>query len=373
MTERLKKSVLYTYGVADMFLLLMLSMEMFYFTAFLTDYARFPMAAVGVILWVTGAVDLLCALLAGVVLQKMVLRFGGKYRSWLLIGPPLFAPLFILEFTKIGGDALAAVLIMFGFLAGHLLLSIVFTASGAMVGRLSRLPDEVTILSASRAQGMAAAGLVFSVTGMPMILYFGERTDDVTGFTLATAIYAVFMILGYWYVYRITSGKDPYDAEAAGSSAKDSGQSVREIAGLVFRNPPLLLLIVAETFRNTNYSIVMAFAIYYFKYVVNDLVFMSVFLLATSIAALLGSVAATWIGVRFGKRTVYWAFLVLAAAAFFAAKLLASSVWSFTALCAAATLLAGIASSMSTALFSDTVIYGEWKRAKTSARSPWPS
>ena len=36
MAERLSKSLLYTFGVADMFFLLMVSMEMFYFTAFLT-------------------------------------------------------------------------------------------------------------------------------------------------------------------------------------------------------------------------------------------------------------------------------------------------------------------------------------------------
>jgi Na+/melibiose symporter-like transporter len=44
MAERLSKSLLYTYGVADMFFILMVNMEMFYFTAFLTDYAQFTMA-----------------------------------------------------------------------------------------------------------------------------------------------------------------------------------------------------------------------------------------------------------------------------------------------------------------------------------------
>ena len=378
MVERLKKSLLYTYGVADMFFLLMVSMELFYFTAFLTDYARFSMALTGIILWITGAVDILCALIAGVILQKATLKFGGKYRSWFLIGPSLFAPLFILQFTKVGSDSAAAIIIIVGFLTSHLLWNIVFTASGAMVGRLSRLPDEITILSTSRAQGMSAAGLIFSVTGLPMILYFGKFTNnDVAGFTLAAVVYAIFMILGYGYIYKITAGKDPYDEGATGSSKNEANQSVKDIVGLVFKNPPLLLLIIAETFRNTYYSIVMAFAIYYFKYVLDDLAFMSVFLLATSIAALIGSCAAAWIGVNFGKRNSYWVFLALAAAAFVSAKFLGANAWSFTVVCGIATLFAGIASSMSTALFSDTVIYGEWRtgkniRAFTMALSNFP-
>jgi glycoside/pentoside/hexuronide:cation symporter, GPH family len=365
MAERLKKSLLYTYGVADMFFLLMADLELFYFAVFLTDHARFSMAITGVILWVTGAIDIACAFIAGVILQKTTLKFGGKYRSWFLIGPPLFAPLFLLQFSKVGGDSLAALIIIIGFLTSHLLWNVVFAASGSMVGRLSQLPDEVTVLSANRAQGMAAAGLIFSVTGWPMIMFLGSFTGDVAGFTLAAAVFAFFMILGYWYIYKITAGKDPYDENAADTSKNEANWSVREMIGLVLRNPPLLLLSVAETFRNANYSIGMAFAIYYFKYVVQDVPFLSVFLLVTAVAGLLGSCAATLIGVRIGKRNSYWVFLVLSALGFVAAKFLGHTAWSFTLFCSSATLFAAIASSMSTGLYSDTVIYGEWKTGKS--------
>jgi hypothetical protein len=47
-----------------------------------------------------------------------------------------------------------------------------------MVGRLGRRPEDTTLLSASRAQGMAASGVLFSITGMPMILFFGKYTDE---------------------------------------------------------------------------------------------------------------------------------------------------------------------------------------------------
>jgi len=233
-----------------------------------------------------------------------------------------------------------------------------------MVGRLSQVPDEITVLSASRAQGMSAAGLIFSVTGLPMALFFGAFASDVAGFTIAAAVYAMLMILGYWYVYKITAGKDPYNENAADASKNESEPSIREMLGLVLRNPPLLLLCVAETFRNSNYSIGMAFAIYYFKYVLQDLSFLSVFLLVTAIAALLGSCAAALIGVRFGKRNSYWVFLVLSALGFVAAKFLGDTAWSFTFICSIAALFAAIASSMSTGLYSDTVTYGEWKTGK---------
>ncbi len=364
MVERLNKSLLYTYGVGDLAFALMSNMEMFFFTAFLTDYAQFSLVIVGQILYLTSLVDIVCALVAGVILQRVTLKFGGKYRSWFLVGPPIVAPLFILQFTKIGSDFTAALIIVFGFIASHLLWNVVFTASGAMVGRLSQLPDERTILSASRAQGMVAAGLVLSATGLPMITFFGVHTNKVIGLTIAVGVYTILMILGYWYIYKMTAGKDPYDETGMDASKKESRQSLREIIGLVFKNPPLLLLILAETFRNTCIFIVTAFAFYYFAYVLDNAAFLSLFILAISIAGLGGACAATWVGVKIGKRNSYWIFLVLAAIGFASAKFLGGTAWGFTTIFCIASMLGMVPQSMSTALFSDTVVYGEWKTGK---------
>jgi glucuronide carrier protein len=362
--QRLSKSLLYTYGIADMFFLLMISMEMFYFAAFLTDYAQFSMTVISVILWITGVVDIVCALAAGVILQRVTLKYGGKYRSWFLVGPPIVAPLFVMQFSKIGNDWIAASIIVAAFILSHLLYNVVFTASGSMVGRLSQLPEERTILSTSRSQGWSAAGLIFSVTGLPMLMFFSSSTGKIHGFAITVIVYAVFMVLGYLYIYRITAGEDHYDDISLETSKDGSKQSLREIVSLVFANPPLLRLIGAETFRYAGASITTAFAFYFFNYVFKNLEFMTVFLLVTSIAMLVGAFFSTWIGIQIGKRRSYWIFLVLSAVTFASAKFFGKTEWSFTAIFAAASSFGSIAGSMTTALFADTVIYGEWKTGK---------
>jgi Na+/melibiose symporter-like transporter len=364
MTKKLNKLLLYTYGFADLGFVLITNMEMYFFSAFLTDYAEFSLSITGYILAFTSLADIVFALVAGVILQKVTLMYGGKYRSWFLVGPPFVAVLFILQFTKIGTTLSAAIIIGFGFVASHLIWNIVFTASASMVGRLSRSPNERTILSASRAQGMSAAGIIFSVTSLPIIYFFTSHTNEVAGFSLASAVYACLMVLGYLYIYKITSGMDPYDETIPDAGAKSRKQSVFEMVELVFKNPPLLLLIVAEVFRNSYILILAAFAIYYFKYVLHNLAFLTVFILAISISRLLGTFAATWIGVKIGKRHSYWIFLALAAIAFASGKFFGGTTWSFTIIFCLGSLLGMVASSMSTALFSDTVIYGEWKTGK---------
>jgi Na+/melibiose symporter-like transporter len=302
MTERLSRSVLYTFGVGDLCFTLMISMEVYFFAAFLTDFAQFSLARFHQILSVTSLADIICALVAGIILQKVTLKFGGKYRSWLLVGPPIVVPLFILQFSKIGTDSMAVWIIILAYIASHLVFNVVFAAYGSMVGILSQLPDDRTILSTSRAQGASAAGLIFSVTALPMIAFFSTRTNDILGHTITTAVYAVLMMLGYGYIYWITAGGDPNIQKSAPVLEKDAGQTIREIVVLVFKNPPLLLLIIAETFRNTSLFFVASFAFYYFGYVLNKSASMSGFILAIHIAALLGTFAAVWVGVKIGKR-----------------------------------------------------------------------
>lgn len=361
MAERLKKSLLYTYGIGDLFFALMVNMEAYFFAVFLTDYARFSLTVTGQILGLTSLIDIACALVGGVILQKVTLKYGGKYRSWFLVGPPLVAPLFILQFTKIGGDLTAACIVMFGFVASHLLFNVVVSATGAMVSRLSQFPDERTILSTSRAQGMSAAGLILSATAMPMILFFSSHTGKVAGFSVTVAVYAFLMILGYWYVYGITKGKDLYDEIPTDISRSKSSQSVKEIVGLVFKNPPLMYLTLAQVFGSTAMFLITALAVYYFTYVVGEPAFLSLYILATSIARLMGSLAASWIGLRLGKRKVYCIFVTLAAAGYASGLFLRETPWGFTIVFCISSMLAVIAASMNTALFADTVVYGEWK------------
>jgi glucuronide carrier protein len=364
MPERLNKSLLYTYGIADLGFVLVTNMELFFFAAFLTDRADFSLSLTGYILGFTSLADIAFALAGGIVLQKLTLRYGGKYRSWFLVGPPFVAALFILQFSRIGPSLPAALIIVFGFTGSHLIWNIVFTACASMVGRLSQWPDERTVLSVSRAQGMSAAGIIFSVTSWPLINFFTSRTGEIAGFSLASAIYALMMVGGYLYLYFMTAGRDPYDENISPAGTGAQRQSIYEIIGPVFKNPPLMFLIAAETFRNSYIFIVASFAIYYFKYVLEDQAFLTWFMFTISISRLLGTFAAAWIGVRIGKRRSYWIFLVLTAAAFASGKLFAGTRWGYTMVFGIGSLLGMVATAMSTALFSDTVVYGEWKTGK---------
>ena len=364
--EKLKKSLLYTYGVGDMFFVLMVCMEMYYFTAFLTDYAQFSMKTVSTIQYITGVFDIGCALLAGILLHKINLKFGGKYRSWFLIGPLPVAMLFILQFTKIGPEVTAIGIIIVAFVTSHLLWNVIVSCSGAMVGRMTDRTEELTILSASRAQGMAAAGLVFSATGLPLIAFFSVRTSQLASMPLTVAVYSVLMILGYLYIYKMTAGKDPYDDEVRSTSKQQTKLSIMDTFRLVLRNPPLRMLVISEIFRSSCVQLVAATAFYYFRYVRGDLDFMSIFLVITAAASFTGATLARWVGPRLGKRRTYWMTLICAGTAYASSYFLGTTSLRFALLIGVGAMFLAIASGINTALYADTVVYGEWKTGKNT-------
>jgi Na+/melibiose symporter-like transporter len=142
-------------------------------------------------------------------------------------------------------------------------------------------------------------------------------------------------------------------------------------------NPPLLFLILVLTFGSASLFIVLGMAVYYFTYVIGRPALLSLFILGISVARLIGTFAATWIGVKLGKRNSYWIFIALAAVGFASAWFVNDDPLSFMLIFCLSTVFASVAGSMNTALFADTVVYGEWKtgqniRAFTMALMNFP-
>ncbi len=365
MAEKLKKSLLYTYGIGDLCFTLLVCMEIYYFPVFLTDYAKFSLGTSSVIAYVTAAGDIVCAFLAGAVLQRVSFKFGGQFRSWLVIAPPLVVILFLFQFSKVGGEYLAATIIIIGFLTSHLFWNVGYGAIGGLMGSITQDPDERTILSSSRAQGQSAGNLLFSPTGTVMVPFFTAGIGLVYGFSVTILIFGIVMILGYFYLYKMSAtGKTAEMAAVPNETVAPDKKSVGEMVGLVFRNPPLLFLMIAETFRNTGLFFILSFATYYFKNVLANEAFFTVFVLANGIGTLLGAFASPWIGVKIGKRHSYGLACIISGLVYLSVAFIEVSSWSFTIIFSIAAMIGCASQAMSGALFVDTSVYGEWKTGK---------
>ena len=129
MKKPLSKAIKALYGVGDMGFSLMVSCETYLFVFFLTDVAKFSLAWVAVIGSVTTIVDAVLSPIYGGIISGTKPMKWGRNRSWMLITPPIVVLLFMFTFSKVGSEAVAAIIVMASFISSHIIWNIGWVAN----------------------------------------------------------------------------------------------------------------------------------------------------------------------------------------------------------------------------------------------------
>lgn len=340
-------------------------MEIFFFAAFLTDYAKLPVALAGTVLMVTSIFDILWVPTAGIILERSGMRWG-RYRSWLLIGPPVAALFFVLQFTNIGSPTTSAILISIGFIVSHLIWNIFYAAHVAMNNSMTTVREERISMASSRGMFNAIGSIAFSMVGAKTIQLLGNG-NDALGCTLTVIVSGFIMCLCYWTIFALTKdyAYHPNSAENQKSSKNDK-MSIGEMLKQIVVNPPLIGLMMAELGRFLGRFIIFGLAFYYFKYVLNDLGMIAIFFTGLTVVSLLGAMLASPIAKNFGERNTYAFAMVLFVAGLLIVWALPMTSTSFMAVMFTAYLGYGIADALGVAMYSAVVDYGEWKTGKNA-------
>jgi sugar (glycoside-pentoside-hexuronide) transporter len=361
----LKKSVINLYGLPSFGFQLFVSMEIFFFAAFLTDYAKIPVALAGTVLMITSIFDIVWVPTAGVILEKSNMRWG-RYRSWMLIGPPLAMVFYILQFAKIGTPMTNAILISVGFIISHLIWNIFYAAHVAMNNSLTTIREERISMASNRGMFNALGSLAFSMIGAKTIKLLGDG-DQALGCTLTVIASGVIMILCYWILFAMTKNYS-YNA-TPDSGAKPEAvnkMSVGEMLKQIIINPPLMGLMMAELGRFLGRFIIFGLAFYYFKYVVTNLGAISIFFTGLTVVAFFGAMASAPLAKKFGERNTYILSLTLFIIGLLVVWAMPMNATSFMVVMFLAYLGYGMPDALSVAMYSATVDYGEWKTGKNA-------
>lgn len=361
--KKLKKSVVNLYGLPSFGFQLFVNMEVFFFAAFLTDYAKIPVAIAGTVLMVTSIFDIVWVPTAGVILEKSNMRWG-RYRSWLLIGPPLASFFFILQFLKIGDPVTNAILISIGFIVSHLIWNIFYAGHIAMNNSMTTVREDRISMASNRGMFNALGAIGFSLAGAKSIQVLGGG-NSALGSTLTVLVSAVLMTLCYWTLFAMT--KDyAYHPSASGQTESKDKMSIFEMLKQIVVNPPLIGLMLAELGRYLGRFVIFGMAFYYFKYVVNNLAVISIFFTGLNVVCFFGAIATAPLAKKFGERNVYILSLTLFIVGLLTVWALPMNYISFMIVMFVAYLGYGMPDALGVAMYSATVDYGEWKTGKNA-------
>lgn len=360
--ERPKSSAMNLFGLGEIGFVMMMSMAVNYYSYFLTDVAKIGAATAGVILLLARIGDMVAVFVAGASIEKLTVKRFGKYRTWIILAPPFTAALFILMFTNFSVMGVGAKSIFLGtaYVLAHLSVNLAWTSQSALIPIIGSHPDDRLKLSALRGQISSAATIIFGIVAMPMVLFLGGG-DESQGFLVTVAIFAVVQFFGYQLMQRIAK---PYALSL--SSAANQTVSVKDMLSTIFTNKYLLLFFMIEVCINCARFMIFGLAVYYFKYVAQNMLLVSVFFTVVSVGGLIGAFAGEFFGKKMSKKYVYIFGISFEIICFALMWMVAKNPYAYIILNGCVALGTGFANSVTYALFADTADYGEWKTGKSA-------
>lgn len=368
MKKELSKVLKVFFGVGDLGFSLMTAVEMMAFTFFLTEIAQFPLAISTAILLVTSTVDAILSPFYGAVISGMKAMKWGRYRSWLLVGPPLVIVFFTLQFTKIGSDTMAAVLICVGFIVSHIIWNLVWVANVSLITVLAKDEVERGLLASRRMTYTSASNLVSSYTSITLGVTLGLMLKNpVFGFTLTALLMGVLMMIGYYAHFVMTKGYEETSINELEANmnveepAKEKGAGAGAMIKNLFLNPPLLVLMVADLAKNMVIFMYFAVLVYQYQYVLQRMDLLTMHILITGISTTVGSYSAAYLIKKLSSRTSVLLASFVGAISFVSAKIFAFDLVPFIISMSVFMFVIGIAYAGFVSLYADTAIYGEWK------------
>jgi len=337
-----------------------------FLTYYYVDVWGIPATA---LLWMMPLVRLIGAFddpIMGLIADRTQTRWG-KFRPYLLWGA---IPYGICGYIMFAGPHLSATgRLFYAYITYALMLTsytVINVPYSSLLGVISPSSRTRTVASSFRFVGAFTGALLISLFVRPLVRYFGGG-DEMHGFRLTMAIFAVASVLMFWATFATTRERV---TPPVGQKA-----NVREELRELFRNWPWVMLLVASVLSTTFVALRSGSTLFYFKYVVGDdgtpifvgLDRSTVFLTSGSIGLVLGTACLGSIARKIDKKYCAAALSAITGLCFVSFFFLPKDSYGLMlALNVIAQFAAGPTSALTWALYGDVADYGEWKFGRRS-------
>lgn len=352
------RKIRWFWGVSEIGFSIMSIMETSFLLYFLTDVAQYPLGLAAVITGFSAVADALCAVVAGVVIDKVSFK-NGKYRPWLLCCPPLVTVSFVFCFTRIGGDLLAGAVVITAYVVSHFFWTIAWTANRNLISVLTDDPEEISFLSARIAIGGSLGKIAGSLLVPRLAAAMGSALPGTAAYTTVAAITGCLFMAGYLLHYFMTKGYER--APAVQKRAAPLGELFHSVAG----NSNLAAVLLHDTIRLVSFYGIAASATYYAGIVLRDPSAVTGILLMFYAGTAAGACFSRRLSGRFGVRGAC-AVSCAACAALHGLCYFSSSIVLTMALLFLAQAGFGAAYGLTSKLYGMCGIYGQWRTGKNA-------
>ena len=364
----LSQTLKYFFGVGDAGFVLMSNIETFYFMTFLTDIAGFGAVIAGMINSVFTTVDACLSWLYGGIINGTKAKRWGRYRSWLLIVPWMVPFLYAFMFLRVSdNEMLSAVIIIAAAILSHVVWNFAYVANATLVSVVGKTPEEKATLASSRATWNNIGGLLFSYLGLPFATLLAGFVGEKNKFAAAAFCLGVLMVVTYFAHFKMTDGYEEIETESQAKGQNKKKVTVPEMFASLFKNPPLMVLMLADLAKWCVKFVTAASAIYYFRDAAGNPGLMKAYTLCVSLGAIIGAFSMRFIAQKLSSRTTMIVSYGGMAVSMFLIYVMYANPTAVIALMTIAHVFYGMAFAASPALYADTVVYATWKTGRDAS------
>ena len=165
-----------------------------YFMIFLTDTALLPLWMVSLISITGSVLDFFLVPLSGVLLDSVRFTRWGRYRSWLLVCPPLVVLFYVLCFTVTGSVATTALCALLGYLGGKAAWNLVYSANVTLTATLSREDKIGTKFTSQKMIGSNLGRMLGNALTPALVSAFAVHMSEAASYQMTIFVLGIFYI-----------------------------------------------------------------------------------------------------------------------------------------------------------------------------------
>ena len=331
-----------------------------YFIIFLTDTAMLPLGLVSLISLVGSILDFLLVPLSGTLLVSTKPMKWGRYRSWLLLCPPLVVLFYLLCFTVVSGNQMmTALCALLGYVGGKVAWNIVYASNVSLTAVLSG--GSKTKMTAQRMMGSNIGRLLVNSLTPAIVAAVAVHMGEVNGYRVTILVMGTVYILTCLIHFWIS--KDCSETGVSGENQKKDRMKASEVIQILLVEPRLFLTLVIDLTSNVASLVLPSLAVYYYKYCAAQPGMVSTHMLIIGFGGLAGASLVRLLGNRVkNAKSVLLVLYVLVAASLLSIQIWSNSVFYFLGIGAVVSILTGMTSPFELTLYIDTA---EHYRRKT--------
>ena len=274
-----------------------------YLTFCLTDIFEISPMVVATLMLVSRVVDAVTDPLMGFIADHTKAKMG-RYRFWMAVGAPLLGiAIFLLFRSPDLSPTMKIVYVYAIYIFYSLAITIVNIPYYSLTPMMAETSKQRTTVVAWKSMMTHTGRYFITALALPLVKVFGDGKQGWSAFGALVGIMAAVS-----YLIVIWRSKN-YDSTT--QSPKEAAKKKENKAGwrefkVLFKNRPLLMLMIAYGTDMIANATMNAANMYYFKYVLNRQDLVPTVATLITVSSIVATVAQPYIVKKWGKKSIYW-------------------------------------------------------------------